>query len=52
MSLTITFDRTEGGLYRAEVAEHPRHVIEHADLSALVAELKRRDFLKTVLRRG
>jgi hypothetical protein len=46
MSLTITFDRTEGGLYRAEVAEHPRHVIEHADLSALVAEPKRNlDFL-------
>ena len=40
MSLTITIDRTEEGLYRAEVAEHPRHIIENDDLSKLVEELK------------
>lgn len=40
MSLTITIDRIEGGLFRAEVAEHPRLVIEHGDLSELVEELK------------
>ena len=40
MSLTITIDRTEGGLFRAEVAEQPRLVIEHSDLAVLVAELK------------
>ncbi len=41
MSLTITIDRTEAGGYRAEVAEHPRLVIEHDELSELVEELKR-----------
>lgn len=40
MSLTITIDRIEGGLFRADVAEHPRLVIEHGDLSGLVEELK------------
>jgi hypothetical protein len=41
MSLTITIDRTEAGRFRAEVAEHPRLVIEHDELSELVEELKR-----------
>ncbi|MFI5457937.1 MAG: hypothetical protein ACHRXM_21060 [Isosphaerales bacterium] len=41
MSLTITIDRTEGGRFRALVAEQPRLVIEHDDLSELVEELKR-----------
>lgn len=40
MSLTITIDRTQEGLFRAEVAEHPRHIIENDDLSKLVEELK------------
>ena len=42
MSLTITIDRTEGGLFRAEVAEDSRLIIEHLDLSMLVEELKER----------
>ena len=42
MSLTITIDRTEEGLFRAEFTEHSRSVVEHADLSGLVEELKRR----------
>ncbi len=41
MSLTITIDRTEGGRFRALVAEQPRLVIEHDDLSEFVEELKR-----------
>ena len=41
MSLTITIDRTEGGRFRALVAEQPRLVIEHDELSELVEELKR-----------
>jgi len=41
MSLTITIDRTEGGRFRALVAEEPRLVIEHDELSELVEELKR-----------
>jgi hypothetical protein len=41
MSLTITIDRTEGGRFRALVAEQPRLVIEHDELSELVDELKR-----------
>ena len=41
MSLTITIDRTEGGRFRAMVAEQPRLVIEHDELSELVEELKR-----------
>jgi len=41
MSLTITVDQTEGGRFRALVAEQPRLVIEHDDLSELVEELKR-----------
>ncbi len=40
MSLTITIDRTEGGRFRASVAEQPRLVIEHDELSELVEELK------------
>jgi hypothetical protein len=40
MSLTITIDRTEEGRFRALVAEQPRVVMEHDDLSALVEELK------------
>src|SRR5438874_1929969 len=42
MSLTITIDRTAGGLFRAEVAEQSHLVFEHADLGGLVEELKRR----------
>ena len=41
MSLTITIDRTEGGRFRALVAEQPRLVIEHDKLSELVEDLKR-----------
>jgi hypothetical protein len=41
MSLTITIDRTEGGRFRALVAEQPRLVFEHDKLSELVEELKR-----------
>ena len=41
MSLTITIDRTEGGRFRALVAEQPRLVIERDELSELVEELKR-----------
>ena len=41
MSLTITIDRTEGGRFRALVAEQPRLIIEHNELSELVKELKR-----------
>ena len=41
MSLTITIDRTEGGRFRALVAEQPGLVIEHDELSDLVMELKR-----------
>jgi hypothetical protein len=41
MSLTITIDRTEEGRFRAEVADHPRLVIEHDELSELVEHLKR-----------
>jgi hypothetical protein len=41
MSLTITIDRTEGGRFRALVAEQPRLVIEYDELSELVEELKR-----------
>jgi hypothetical protein len=41
MSLTITIDRTEGGRFRAFVAEQPRLVMEHDQLSELVEELKR-----------
>jgi hypothetical protein len=40
MSLTITIDRTEGGRFRALVAEQPRLVMEHDELSELVEELK------------
>jgi hypothetical protein len=40
MSLTITIDRTEGGRFRAVVAEQPRLVMEHDELSELVEELK------------
>jgi hypothetical protein len=40
MSLTITIDRTEGGLFRAAVGDDSRVIIEHADLSMLVQELK------------
>jgi hypothetical protein len=40
MSLTITIDRTEGGRFRASVAEQPRLVLEHDELSELVEELK------------
>lgn len=40
MSLTITIERTESGLFRAEVAGHPRLVMEHADLPVLVEEIK------------
>jgi hypothetical protein len=41
MPLTIIIDRTEAGRFRAEVAEHPRLIIEHDDLSVVVEELKR-----------
>ncbi len=41
MSLTITIDRTEAGRFRALVAEQPRLVIEHDELSELIEELKR-----------
>jgi Mrp family chromosome partitioning ATPase len=41
MPLTITIDLTEGGRFRALVAEQPRLVIEHDELSELVEELKR-----------
>jgi hypothetical protein len=41
MSLTITIDQTEAGRFRALVAEHPRLIIEHDELSELVEELKR-----------
>jgi hypothetical protein len=41
MSLTITIDRTEGGRFRALVAEQPRLVLEHDQLPELVEELKR-----------
>jgi hypothetical protein len=41
MSLTITIGRTEAGRFRAEVADHPRLVIEHGELSELVEDLKR-----------
>ena len=41
MSLTITIDRTEEGRFRAEVAEQPRLIIEHDELSELVEDLKR-----------
>jgi hypothetical protein len=40
MSLTITFDRTERGLFRAAMGDGSRVIIEHADLSVLVEELK------------
>lgn len=40
MPLTITIERTETGLFRAEVADHPRLVMEHADLPVLVEEIK------------
>jgi hypothetical protein len=40
MSLTITIDRTEEGRFRAVVAEQPRLVMEHGDLSDLVEDLK------------
>ena len=42
MALTITIDRTEDGLFRAEVAAPPGLVIEDADLSRLVEELKQK----------
>ena len=42
MSLTITINRTEDGLFRAELTEHVRSVFEHTDLSGLVEELKRK----------
>jgi hypothetical protein len=48
MSLTITIDRTEAGLFRAEVTEHPRLIIEHDDLAEMVEELKRKLDLITV----
>jgi hypothetical protein len=41
MSLTITIDRTEGGRFRASVAQQPRLVIEHDQLDELVEEIKR-----------
>ncbi len=41
MSLTITIDRTAEGRFRAEVAEYPRLIIEHDELSELVEDLKR-----------
>jgi hypothetical protein len=41
MSLTITIDRTEGGRFRALVAEQPLILIEQDELSELVEELKR-----------
>ena len=41
MSLTITIDRTEGGRFRALVAEQPRVIIEHDELPELVEELQR-----------
>jgi hypothetical protein len=41
MSLTITIDRIEGGSFRAEVADRPGLVIERADLTGLIEELKR-----------
>jgi hypothetical protein len=41
MSLTITIDRTEGGRFRAFVAEQPLIVIEQDELPELVEELKR-----------
>ena len=41
MALTIPIDRTEAGRFRAEVAEHPRLVIEHDELRELVEELER-----------
>ncbi|MGP0062756.1 MAG: hypothetical protein ACLQGP_04020 [Isosphaeraceae bacterium] len=41
MSLTITIDRAAEGRFRAEVAEHPRLIIEHDELSEVVADLKR-----------
>jgi hypothetical protein len=40
MSLTITIDRTEAGLFRAAVGDDSRVIIEHAELSTLVEELK------------
>jgi hypothetical protein len=41
MALTITIDRTEGGRFRAQVAEQPRLIFEHDQLPELVEELKR-----------
>jgi hypothetical protein len=40
MSLTITIDRTERGFFRAAVGDDSRVIIEHAELSMLVEELK------------
>ncbi len=42
MSLTITIDRTDEGLFRAEVSDRERTVIERADLRELAEELKRK----------
>jgi hypothetical protein len=40
MSLTITIGRTEGGLFRAEITEGSRLIIEHTDLLMLVEALR------------
>jgi hypothetical protein len=42
MSLTITIDSTDRGMFRAQVTDHPPLIIERLDLPGLVAELKRR----------
>ncbi len=52
MSLTITIDRTEGGRFRALVAEQPRLVMEHNELSELVDELKQNLDMITVMPDG
>ena len=52
MSLTITIDRTEGGRFRALVAEQPRLVMEHDELSELVEELKRNPDMIAVMPDG
>jgi hypothetical protein len=48
MSLTITIDRTDEGLFRAEVSDRERTVIERANLRELAEELKQKIDLITV----
>jgi hypothetical protein len=41
MAITITINRTAQGRFRAEVAEYHHLILEHAELSELVEDLKR-----------